>query len=215
MAEHRSAERGLYDRLQREEHAAARELLERLLSSTESYDAICGELNRSRLFDSIKTIYPQDLTRYRQRKAQVERRADVEALIASDSEVVIRAAAKNPEGLMAGYLRRMFAESLLTRFEEDASDLDLVKLSQETARHAKVDQDDQKLEIDRQKVALDQQRIELARKQADIQKDRFDIAATTWQFTLAWFVREEPDIADRMARRSEEFLIELEESLGT
>ena len=107
------------------------------------------------------------------------------------------------------------AEQAVRRFEEEVSEIGVVDLSRETARHAQVEQRDQRLEIDRDKIELEKQRIELAKAQAAFQNDRFQIAAETWRFTLGWFVNEEPDIADRLASRSEEFLIQLEESIAT
>ena len=215
MTEHRASERSLYDRLQAPEHAEARDLLESLIAdSSLIYETIVNQLNSSGLFESIKQITAQDLTRYRQRKATVENRADVMSLIESEQETLLAAAGKNPQGAIAKYLRQTLAEQAVRRFEDEAAQIGVVDLSRETARHALVEQRDQRLDIDREKIELEKQRIELAKTQAAFQNDRFQIAAETWRFTLGWFVNEEPDIAGRLVNRSEEFLIQLEESIA-
>lgn len=224
MAEHRASERSLYDRLQQPDLAKARDLIELLLSNSSlTYEEICKRVNGSGLCvyrtdagarAALPALTPQALTRYRQRKAKVESRAEVLALIESDSDALLAAAAKNPSGVIAGYLRKSLAEEAVRRFDTEARDIGVVDLSREAARHALVEQRDRKLDLDAEKIGIDRKRIELQEKQAELQRDRLAIAADTWRMTLAWFVREEPDIADRLARRSDEFLIALEESMA-
>lgn len=209
--EHRSAERSLYDRLQLEENKAARERLEALIADPErNYQQICDELNSSGLFESIKRVYPQDLTRYRQRKAQVESKASVLALIEHDAETLVDAATRHPTGVIAGYLRRMLTEHVVHRFGEAVDEVDPVDLSRETARHALVEQRDRRIDLEQQRIELESRRIDLQQRAADLQRDRFQLAADAWRFVLSWFQHREPAATDLLARHSEELLGDLE-----
>lgn len=215
MSEHRGAERSLYGVLQQPEHAGARALLEGLLGDVRrTYESICEECNAAGLFDSIKVLVPQDLSRYRERKFRQESRARAIALMEGDAGVLLEAAQNNPSGLCARYVRKALAEEMAARLEEDADSLDLVELSRETSRQALVEQRDRKLTIEGEKLELERKRLELKERQAAIERDRFGIAAETYKLILGWLAREEPRIADALTRRSDELLAAVEESLA-
>jgi hypothetical protein len=214
VSEHRSSERGFYDKLQQPEFAEARELLERLLADKDStYEVICRGCKSSGLFEALKDVTPQDLTRYRQRQARAEERSRITALIESDAQVIIDGAAKNPSGPLAQLLRRQLTQHVVSRFDEEMGQLDALALSREAARHALVEQRDRKLDIDQEKAELERRRIELAERQAELQRDRLGIAAKTWQIILQWLASEEPAIVDVLTRRSEELLVYLGETI--
>src|SRR5436853_7878217 len=99
MAEHRSSERSLYDKLRADEHQAAREFLEGLLDTDKTYPQICWEWNASSISNGIAVLTPQALSRYRQRKHREETRADVMALIETETETLLDAATRSPEGV--------------------------------------------------------------------------------------------------------------------
>jgi hypothetical protein len=209
-SEHRGTERGLYDKLQREEFNEAREFLEsRLEDVTLTYEEICTACKASMLFEELKNITSQDLTRYRQRKSREESRASVMRLIEADSESLLDAAAANPTGRIAQFLRRQLTERAVARFDEEIDGLDPVAISKEAARHATVAQRDRKLDLDAEKLRLDERRLELQRQQAELAKDKFGVALSTWKFLLAWFSKNESRIADAMTQRSDELLTEL------
>lgn len=224
MAEHRASERSLYDRLQQPVFAPLREKIEEALSNSSlTYEAICELVNGSKLLNyraadgqlaTLPALTPQALTRYRQRKAKVESRAEVLALIEADSEALLKAAAKNPSGMIAGYLRKSLAEEAVRRFDVEAGAIGVVDLSREAARHAAVEQRDRKLDLDKEKIDIERKRVDLQEKQSELQRDRFEIAGKTWQFIMGWLTREEPQVVDALARRSEELMIELEEFIG-
>jgi hypothetical protein len=212
VTEHRASERGFFDKLQLPECQEARELLERLIENPKNtYEQICVVLNSSPLFQTIKEVRPQDLTRYRQRKDRAQSRAGVMALIESESETLLTAATNNPTGLIAKYLRKMLAEHAVERFDAEIETVGVVDVSREAARHALVAQRDRKLDLDEGKIELERKRIELQERRAELERDRFGIAADTWQFILAWCSREESAIADVLARRSNELLSDLED----
>ncbi len=182
---HRASERSFYDRLQSEGYTEARELLERLLSDpTNTYERICIVCKSSGLFENLKDVAPQDLTRYRQRQAREESRASVMSLIESESETLLKAATKNPTGVIATYLRKMLAEEAVARFDAEVGTLDPVQLSKEAARHAQVEQRDRKLDLDGEKLKLDAKRLALRERQTELQNDKFNIASDTWMFVL-------------------------------
>jgi hypothetical protein len=211
MVEHRASERGLYDRLQLPEHQAARELLERLLADPANiYEQICIVLNSSGLFKEIKDVTAQDLSRYRQRKAREETRADVMALIQAEGETLVNAAAKNPGGAIARYLRQQLAERAVARFDAEVDTIGVVDLSREAARQAKVEQIDRKLDLDAEKLRIEERRLELQRQQQELAKDKFGVASETWKFILSWLLKNEPTAADAMTRHSDDLLIDLE-----
>lgn len=224
MSIHRSSERSLYDKLQQPEHARVRELIELLLSSGQTYDAICATVNGSNVLEYrvpstgeravLPVLTPQALSRYRARKYAVENRATVMSLIESESESLLSAAGQNPTGMIAQYLRKRLSEAAVAKFDLEVEEMDVADLSRELGRHATIDQRDRKLDLDAEKIKLDEKRIALQEKQAELQRDRFGIAADTFKFLLSWFVNEEPDIADRIAARSDELLIALEESIA-
>ena len=210
MSEHRSTQGGLYGRLQLPEHADAKVLLERWLESQETYETICEHLNRSELFIPIKRITPQDLSRYRARKAREDSRATTLALIESDADVMLDAATANPTGVIAKFLRKQLAQYAVAKFDAEVMELDPVDLSREAARHAKVEQVDRKLALDQEKLRLELKRIELQERAAELQRDRFGVAAEAWNFILAYLVRNEPSAADLLTARNEEILSGLE-----
>lgn len=216
-ADHRSIGRGFYDRLQLDGYAEARALLEESLEDTSrTYEQICAELNSSGLFESLKGVKPQDLSRYRARKARAEGRARVIALIEQDEgNLFINAAAKNPTGVIAKFLRRQLAESAVARFEDEMEVLSPLEISRESARHATVEQRDRKLDIEEAKADLDRRRIELAERQTELQRDKFCVAAKTWQFILHWFSSRETSVVDRMTKHSDELLTDLEGFIET
>jgi hypothetical protein len=216
VTEHRSTERGLYDRLQLDEHASARELLERLLAvSANTYEQICIVLKGSGLFEDLKDVTPQDLTRYRQRKSRAESRASVKALIEQEGETLVNAAAQNPTGMIAKYLRRVLTEHAVTRFDAEIESLNPLEVSKEAARHALVEQRDRKLDLDEERAALEKRRIELAERQAELQRDKFGIAAKTWRAILTWCAQETPSIVETLTQRSDELLAYLEEVMDS
>jgi hypothetical protein len=211
VTDHRASERGLYALLQLPEQNEARELLERLLSDpTNTYERICVVLKSSGLFEDIKDVTPQDLTRYRQRKAREESRASVMALIEAEGETLLNAAATNPTGIIAGYLRKMLTEHAVTRFDEEIAGLDPVDISREAARHALVEQRDRKLDLDTEKIRLEEKRLELQRQNQELQRDKFGVAANTWRFILNWLAKVDSNAADRLTKHSDELLTELE-----
>lgn len=209
--ESRSAERSLYDKLQREEFTPAREFLESWLDDTTfTYEEICRACKSSGLFEDVKDITPQDLTRYRQRRARAEQRAKVVALLESDAAAIIEGAAKNPTGVLSKFVRKQLTEHIATRFDIELPNLEVIAVSREAARHARVEQVDRKLDLDEEKLKLEAKRIELAERQTELQRDRFGIAAKTWQGVLQWLALEEPAVADILTRRSPELLVYLE-----
>ena len=210
-SEHRGTERSLYDKLQREELTEAREFLEgRLEDVTLTYEEICLACKASMLFEAVKNITPQDLTRYRQRKARKEQHQRVASLIESDAQAIIEGAAKKPTGVLAQFLRRQLAEHVIARLDEEMAGIDALALSREAARHARVEQVDRKLTIEEERAELERRRIELAERQAELQRDKFGIAAQVWKSILAWCAQEEPSIVEALTRRSEELLVYLE-----
>jgi hypothetical protein len=214
--EHRSAERGLYDRLQREELKAAREFLEgRLDDTTFTYDEICRACKSSGLFEDVKDITPQDLTRYRQRRARVEQRRQIAALMESDAAAILEGATKNPTGVLAQFVRRQLTEHIATRFDSELYELEVVDVSREAARHALVEQRDRKLDLDAEKLRIEEKRLELQRQQQDLQKDKFSVAAKTWQFILSWLAKVDAAAVDRLTRHSDDLLTELEVYIET
>jgi hypothetical protein len=211
VIDHRGAERGLFDKLQKEEFTQAREFLESWLDDTAfTYEEICRACKISGLFEAIKDLTPQDLSRYRQRRARIEQREHIAELIASDANVIIAGAAKNPTGLLAQYLRKHLTEHVVGRLDQELAELEIIDVSREAARHALVEQRDRKLGLDEEKLKLEAKRIELAERQTELQRDRFGIAAKTWQGILQWLALEEPSVADALTRRSEELLVYLE-----
>jgi len=216
VTEHRAATKGFYDKLQQPEHSEAKALLEGLLDdSTRTYEEICRACKSSGLFEDVKDITPQDLTRYRQRQAREEQRDRVVALMETDAQAIIDGASKNPSGLLAQLLRKQLTEHIVARFDQEMGDIDVVKISKEVGRHALVEQRDRKLGIEEEKAALEKRRIELAERQADLERDRFGIAAKTWQIVLQWMSAEEPTVVDKLIRRSEEVLEVIEECLNS
>lgn len=209
--EHRAATKGLYDKLQQPENSKAKEFLERLLdSSSWTYDEICRACKSSGLFEDVKDITPQDLTRYRQRRAREEQRQTVMDLIEGDAQKIVDAASKNPSGLLAKMLRRQLAEHAIARFDAELGLIDPVSVSRETARHALVEQRDRKLDLEAEKLRIEQRRLELQQQQQDLQKDKFGVATTTWKGILQWLTNEEPTVVEVLTRRSEELLVYLE-----
>ncbi|MGA9769297.1 MAG: hypothetical protein WBV94_09670 [Blastocatellia bacterium] len=215
MTEHRGAERGLYDRLQREEFTKAREFLEgKLDDAAFTYEEICRACKSSMLFDDVKDITPQDLTRYRQRRARAEQRAQVVALLEADATAILDGAAKNPTGLLSKFVRKQLTEHIATRLDVELGDLGVVDVSREAARHALVEQRDRKLDLDEEKLGLEAKRIALQERQLELQNDRFTIASDTWMFILQWLMNEEPDLAEALTRKSDELLVNLEEHVA-
>ncbi|HEX8091458.1 MAG TPA: hypothetical protein VF762_21570 [Blastocatellia bacterium] len=209
--EHRATERGFYDQLQLPERREARELVERLLSNpTNTYEQICIVAKSSGLFEDLKDVTPQDLTRYRQRKAREESRASVMALIEAEGDTLLNAAATKPTGVIASYLRKMLTERAISRFDEEVENIDPVHLSRETARHALVEQRDRKLDLDEEKIGIEKKRLELQQQQQDLAKDKFGVAANTWSFILRWLAKVDASAADRLTQHSDELLNELE-----
>jgi hypothetical protein len=216
MAEHRGSERGLFDKLQLPEHREARDLLERLLDdSTNTYERICITLKSSGLFEDIKEVKPQDLSRYRQRRERAESRARVMRLIEEEGEALLGAATKNPTGLIARYLRQKLTEHAVSRFDEEVEKIDAVQVSKETARHALVEQRDRKLDLDAEKLRIEERRLELQRQQQELQRDKFGIAAKTWQFILSWFATVDSAAVDRLTKHSDKLLSDLEGYIET
>jgi hypothetical protein len=211
LTDHRSTERSLYDKLQREEFTEAKEFLESLLGISDlTYQEICIRCKASMLFEDLKDLKPQDLTRYRQRKSREDNRATVMALIEAESETLLNAAVKHPTGIFAKYLRKTLAETAIARFDAESQGVDVVNLSREAARHAKVEQTDRKLDLDEEKLRLDNKRLEIQERQANLAKDQFGIATQVYQFLLGWLVRKEPHVADVMTKHSDELLTDLE-----
>lgn len=220
MSSHRSSERSLYHRLQQPDCDRARGLLESQLSTADTYEKICAKVNalqswgyRSSLGEwcALPSLTPQRLSRYRADKHAAESRGSVLALIEEESESLLNAAAKNPSGVIAQYLRKRLSEEAVARFDLDAGSIDLVDLSRETARHAKVAQVDRKLDLDAEKIALDEKRIALLEKQSELERDHFEIAADTWKFTLAYLNREAPEVVDVLTKLSPQLLTAMEE----
>jgi hypothetical protein len=212
MSSHRAGERSLFERLQATEHGEARELLESLLGDADkTYDEICGALKRSGLFADLKAVTPQDLTRYRQRKAREESRATVLSLIESEPETLLNAAAKNPTGVIARYLRARLTEEAVARFDAEVGDVDVVDLSRELGRHARVEQNDRKLDLVAEKLELDRRKVELDERKAELDRDKLKIAAGVWTYLLTWAAKEEPVAADALTKRSEEIVSGMEE----
>lgn len=211
MSEHRSTERSFYDRLQQPEFGEARELLERLMGdSTRTYDEICISCKSSGLFEGLKNITPQDLSRYRQRRSREESRASVMALIEAEGETLINAAAKNPAGAISRFLRKQLAERAVTKFDQEFDTIDAIGVSREAARHAMVEQRDRKLDLETEKLQLEERRLALQQQQQELAKDKFGVASKTWQFILKWLLSREPTAADAMAKHSDDLLIDLE-----
>jgi hypothetical protein len=216
VTDHRSTERGLYDKLQREEFREAREFLELQLSNaTRTYQEICVACKASMLFEDLKDLTPQDLTRYRQKKSREENRATVMSLIESESETLLNAAVKNPSGVVAKFLRKTLAETAVARFDAESDGVDVVNISREAARHALVEQRDRKLDLDEEKLKLENKRLEIQERQAELARDKFGIAAMTWKFILGWFVKNQSSVADAMAAHSDELLSDLEAHVET
>ncbi|HKQ06618.1 MAG TPA: hypothetical protein VJ464_15905 [Blastocatellia bacterium] len=209
--DHRGSERGFYDKLQLPEHQEARDLLESLLADPRrTYEEICISCKSSGLFEDLKDVTPQDLSRYRQRQAREESRASVLALIEAEGETLIKAAAKNPTGMIARFLRKQLTERAVAKFDQEFETIDAVNVSREAARHALVEQRDRKLDLDAEKIRLEERRLELQREQQELAKDKFGIASTTWRFILQWMIGKEPRVADALTERSEELLNDLE-----
>ena len=216
MTEHRASERSLYDRLQLPENEEARDLLERLLADpTNTYDRICIVLKSSGLFEDLKDVTPQDLSRYRQRKGREGNRASVMRLIEEEGETLLNAAAANPSGMVASYLRKMLTEHAVARFDQEIEGLDPLEVSREAARHALVEQRDRKLDLDEGKIELERKKVGLAERQADLAKDKFNIAAQTWKYILSWFAKEDARVADALTRASDKLLPDLEVFIET
>jgi hypothetical protein len=215
IVEHRGSERGLYDKLQKEEFAKAREFLEsRLDDPAFIYEEICLACKSSGLFEDVKDITPQDLTRYRQRRARVEQRDRLAALMESDANAILEGAARNPTGMLAQFVRRQLTEHIATRFDSELAEMEVIAVSREVARHALVEQRDRKLDLDEQKLGLEAKRIALQERQLELQNDRFTIASDTWMFVLRWLVDEEPELAEALTRKSDELLVHLEEHIA-
>jgi hypothetical protein len=209
--EHRSATKGFYDKLQLPENSEAREFLEELLDTkTLVYEEICLRCKASTLFEDLKIPTPQDLSRYRQRRARELERQNLRALIEADAQVIIDGAAKNPNGVLATHLRRQLAQHAIVRFDAEIDLLDPVQVSKETARQALVEQRDRKLDLDTEKLRLENKRLELQERQAELARDKFGIAAKSWQFILGWFVQRRSPVADAMTAASESLLGDLE-----
>lgn len=189
-----------------------------------TYDVICERINASKEWAyrdpatgdvcALPTLTPQALSRYRARKYAVENRAAVLSLIECETEEMLDAAAAKPTGVIARYLRKRLSETALAKFDLEFETMDVAGVSRELGRHAAIEQTDRKLDLAEEKLRLDEKRIALQEKAAEIDKDRFQIAANTWQYLLAWFLREEPQLADRLTARSEEFLTALEEQMS-
>jgi hypothetical protein len=216
VTEHRSATKGFYDKLQLDENSEAREFLESLLADpTRTYEEICQRSKSSGLFENLKIPTPQDLTRYRQRKARDENRQTVLRLIGDtlaqdDAGTLLNAAVKNPSGVAAKAIRKILADNVLARFDAEVEGVDVVNLSREAARHALVEQRDRKLDLDEDKIALERKRLEIQEKQQELAKDKFNVAAKTWQFILSWIVKRQPTFADLMTKESDALLTDLE-----
>jgi hypothetical protein len=211
VIEHRSSQRGLYDKLQLPENSAAKEFLERLLDDPDqTYHEICIACKSSMLFEDLKIPTPQDLTRYRQRQSREEQRQRVIALMESDAQAIIEGAAKNPGGPLNRFLRNQLSEHIIARFDSEMDNLDPVVLSREAARHALVEQRDRKLDLEADKLELDRTRVELQQKAADLQRDKYKIASDVWAFILGWFTRKNSRFVDELTSDSEELLKELE-----
>lgn len=214
ITEHRSSERGLYDKLQQPEHAKSRELLELLLSDPKkTYDEIAKTLNDSNIWNwaALGTVRPQTLTRYRQRKAREEARSRAIELVESEAPAVIEAATKNPTGTFARYLRKAMTELMVT---SELEHLNLVDLSKETARHAQIEQVDRRIEIEQEKLKLEEKRIALQQQAAMVEKDKLGIAISVWEAVLVWCAKNEIAIADVLTRRGEEVTGFIEEKMS-
>lgn len=217
---HRSSERSFYYKLQQPECDQARGLLELLLSTTDTYEQIRGKIDASKSWGyrsslgewcALPALTPQRLSRYRADKHAAESRGSVLALIEEENDSLLNAAAKNPSGVIAQYLRKRLSEEAVARFDLDAGAINLVDLSRETARHAKVAQVDRKLDLDAEKIALEEKRIALLEKQSELERDRFGMAADTWKFVLAWLNREAPEVVDVLTAKSDALLADMEE----